>query len=144
MPQTDTSRKGKGRGKRKLSGRGSKDHTQSDDSEEISRLKKQLKQAKAQIKCPREKKTLDCDTSAHSHQQHQHYAKSNTKGKRRRSDSDEKTDKKKKDSSGEKSDQAANQNWVLVMRSHKKGIAFANLTALTPMRNMSRARFHTL
>jgi hypothetical protein len=96
---TDTSRKGKGRGRGNGSGRGSKDQTQSDDSEEISKLKKQLKQAKAQILCPREKKGLDCDIP---HCPHKHSAES--KGKR--SDSDKKSDKKKKDSSGKKSDQA--------------------------------------
>jgi hypothetical protein len=104
---TDTSRKGKGRGRGKGSGRGSKDHTQSDDTEEVSKLKNQLKRAKAQIQCPREKKGLDCDIYAHPHQQHQHSAKSNTTGKRRQSDSEKKSDKKKKDSSGKKSDQAA-------------------------------------
>jgi len=96
---TDTSRKGKGRGRGKGSGRGSKDQTHSGDSEEISKLKKQLKQAKAQILCPREKKGLDCDIP---HCPHQHSAES--KGKR--SDSDKNSDKKKKDSSGKKSDQA--------------------------------------
>ena len=97
---TDSSRKGKGRGKGKGSGRGSKDHTQSDDTEEVSKLKKQLKQAKAQILCPREKKGLDCDIP---HCPNKHSAES--KGKR--SDSDKKSDKKKKDSSGKKSEQAA-------------------------------------
>jgi len=96
---TDTSRKGKGRGRGKGSGRGSTDQTQSEDSEEVSKLKKQLKQAKAQILCPREKKGLDCDIP---HCPHKHSAES--KGKR--SDSDKKSDNKKKDSSGKKSDQA--------------------------------------
>ena len=97
---TDTSRKGKGHGRGgKGSGRGSKDRPQSDDSEEISKLKKHLQQAKAQIVCPREKKGLDCDTPRCPHK---HSAES--KGKR--SDSEQNSDKKKKDSSGKKSDQA--------------------------------------